>query len=190
MLRAPRRSCLCKIQEGCPGNREEQKSAGGVGYQGRRREGPAASGEGRCSKHWLPSVGTKSPKRGQEGTCSRVFSAWVPGRGHWYRARYPSWHVLKRVSGLEPAKREQMILPVLLFWIAGLTLPTLAPPAPRQSKGPSSGSTHGGHPFCCKGVWLSVPVVGSMAHEPNLTSLFCLHGLQAKNNHFKCLGEK
>lgn len=64
------------------------------------------SGEGRCSKQWLPSVGTKSPKRGQEGTCSRVLSAWVLGRGHWYRARYASWHVLKRV-GRSRASQER-----------------------------------------------------------------------------------
>lgn len=33
MLRAPRRSCLCKIREGCPANWEEQKSAGAWGIK-------------------------------------------------------------------------------------------------------------------------------------------------------------
>lgn len=33
MLRAPRRSCLCKIREGCPVNWEEQKSAGAWGVK-------------------------------------------------------------------------------------------------------------------------------------------------------------
>lgn len=74
---------------------------GAWGIKKGRERVPLLSGEGRCSKQWLPSVGTKSPKRGQEGTCSRVLSAWVLGRGHWYRARYPSQHVLKRVGSQE-----------------------------------------------------------------------------------------
>lgn len=46
----------------------------GLGGQERWGDGPAASGEGRCSKQRLPSGGTKPPKRRQEGTPVPGFS--------------------------------------------------------------------------------------------------------------------
>lgn len=102
VLRALRQACWGKIQVGCPGDRLVAQK--GPGCHRRWGQGLSASGEGKCSKQWLPSVGTKPPKKGQEGASFRVLGGWVPSSEHWLKGLW---------ADLRKPREARRYLPIL-----------------------------------------------------------------------------